>query len=54
MRLRPWVVRYATPAELDAMAAAAGFALAERWEDFDRHPFGDDSPSHVSVYALSR
>jgi SAM-dependent methyltransferase len=54
VRLRPWAVRYAAPAELDAMAAAAGFALRARWEDFDRHPFGDDSGRHVSVYALSR
>ena len=22
-----------------------------RWEDFDRHPFGDASPRHVSVYS---
>jgi len=54
VRLRPWAVRYAAPAELDTMAAAAGFALRHRWEDFERHPFGDDSGRHVSVYALSR
>ena len=42
VRLRPWAVRYATPDELDATAAAAGFAVADRWEDFDRHPFEDD------------
>ena len=54
VRLRPWAVRYAPPAELDAMAAAAGLVVAERWEDFDRHPFEDTSPRHVTVYALSR
>ncbi|MET0326159.1 MAG: class I SAM-dependent methyltransferase [Ilumatobacteraceae bacterium] len=54
VRLRPWSVRYAAPPELDAMAASAGFSLQVRWEDFERHPFGDDSPRHVSVYALSR
>lgn len=54
VRLRPWAVRYATPDELDAVAAAAGFVVAARWEDFDRHPFEDASPRHVSVYALTR
>lgn len=52
VRLRPWSIRYAPPAELDAMAAAASLALVSRWEDFEQHPFGDDSPRHVSVYAL--
>lgn len=50
VRLRPWAVRWATPAQLDAMARAAGLALAERWESFDRTAFGPDSPRHVSVY----
>ena len=54
VRLRPWSIRYADPGELDAMAAAAGLALAARWENFARHPFDDDSAQHVSVYALSR
>ena len=53
VRLRPWSIRYAPPAELDAMAAAAGLSLTERWEGFDRRPFGADSPRHVSVYARS-
>jgi SAM-dependent methyltransferase len=50
VRLRPWAVRYAPPDELDAMAAAAGLVVEARWEDFDRHPFGDGSPRHVTVY----
>jgi SAM-dependent methyltransferase len=54
VRLRPWSIRYATPDELDAMAAASGLVRTERWEGFDRHPFGPDSPQHVSVYALGR
>jgi SAM-dependent methyltransferase len=53
VRLRPWSIRYAPPAELDAMAIAAGLILDERWEGFDRQPFGADSPRHVSVYARS-
>jgi hypothetical protein len=50
VRLRPWSVRYANTAELDAMAAAAGLAVNERWEDFERHPFDATSPRHVTVY----
>ena len=50
VRLRPWAIRYAPPAELDAMAAGAGLSLRERWEDFHRCPFTVDSPRHVSVY----
>jgi SAM-dependent methyltransferase len=50
VRLRPWSIRYAAPAELDAMATAAGLSLHQRWEDFHRHPFTADSPRHVSVY----
>ena len=52
VRLRPWAIRYAGPAELDAMAADARLRLAARWEDFARHPFGDASSRHVSVYVL--
>ena len=50
LRLRPWFLRYATPAELDAMAATAGLALEHRWSGWKREPFDDDSPTHVSVY----
>jgi SAM-dependent methyltransferase len=50
VRLRPWMVRWSTPVELDAMAAAAGLSLAERWADTSMTPFTDDSPHHVSVY----
>jgi SAM-dependent methyltransferase len=52
VRLRPWSIRYATPDELDGMAAAAGLALRARWGDFDRRSFTDDSDRHVSVYSL--
>ncbi len=50
IRLRPWRIRWATPAQLDDMAAAAGLERAERWGDWDRRPFDDDSPRHVTVY----
>jgi SAM-dependent methyltransferase len=44
--------RYVWPAELDLMARLAGFALEDRYADWDRSPFTADSPSHVSVYRL--
>lgn len=48
--LRPWHIRWSTLDELDAMAAEAGLVLADRWADWERSPFGVDSPSHVSRY----
>ncbi|WP_426571764.1 class I SAM-dependent DNA methyltransferase [Aquihabitans sp. McL0605] len=48
--LRPWHIRWSTPEQLDDMAAAAGLVLADRWADWERTPFGPDSPSHVSRY----
>jgi SAM-dependent methyltransferase len=50
VRLRPWSVRWATPDQLDAMAAAAGLRLDERFGDMAGEPFTDDSAQHVSVY----
>ncbi|HWL41435.1 MAG TPA: class I SAM-dependent methyltransferase [Ilumatobacter sp.] len=51
--LRPWAIRYRTPAQLDADATAAGLVLDARWEDFTRAEFTPESPRHVSVYRLS-
>ena len=50
IRLRPWRIRWATPDELDAMAAGAGLERVDRWGDWDRRPFDDESPRHVTVY----
>jgi SAM-dependent methyltransferase len=50
VRLRPYRIRYSTPAELDEMARIAGFALRSRTEDMAGAPFDDQSPTHVSVY----
>lgn len=50
VRLRPWRVRYLTPAQLDARAADAGLRLAERWGGWDGRPFDDSCDTHVSVY----
>lgn len=52
VRLRPWSIRYAAPAELDALAAGAGFTVEHRWEAFGRVPFSDASARHVTVYRL--
>ncbi len=62
-RLRPWMLHYRTPAQLDASAEAAGFVVADRWTDWAGTPFplqgGPQAPAdpsfilpevHVSVY----
>jgi hypothetical protein len=50
MQLRPVVIRYSWPSELDLMAGQAGLRLAERYANWDRRPFTSASSSHVSVY----
>lgn len=50
IQLRPWHLRYASPAQLDTMAEAAGLALAWRHGGWDESPFGPDSGVHVSAY----
>jgi SAM-dependent methyltransferase len=50
VRLRPWLVRYAAPRELDELAAEAGLALVRRSADWRGAPFDDESTAHVSVY----
>jgi SAM-dependent methyltransferase len=52
VRLRPWSIRYASPAQLDSYAEAAGLTLEHRWATFGRAPFDADSPRHVSSYRL--
>jgi SAM-dependent methyltransferase len=50
VHLRPVVLRYSWPGELDLMAAQAGFRLQERYSDWDRRPFDSASGKHISVY----
>ena len=52
VRLRPWEIRWAPPAELDAMALAAGFTLVDRFADMSGTAFDDDADHHVSIYRL--
>lgn len=53
VRLRPWSIRSVPVEELDLMAAAAGLVLEQRWEDFSKRDFTDQSDRHVSIYRLS-
>lgn len=42
--------RYVWPAELDLMARLAGMTLRERWNDWHRAPFTNESRQHISVW----
>lgn len=50
VRLRPWSIRWSTPAQLDQMAARAGLQLEHRWADPSGTTFDAESERHVSVY----
>ncbi len=50
VRLRPWMIHYCSPDELDAMAATAGLELEQRYAGFDLADFGPESTRHVSIY----
>ncbi len=52
IKLRPVVVRYAWPSELDLMGELAGLELEDRWGGWEREPFTNDSSRHVSVYKV--
>lgn len=52
--LRPFRIRYSSPTEIDAMAAAADLRLESRYSGWDESPFTDDSNRHISVYRLVR
>ena len=50
-RLFPYLLRYATPEQFDALAAGVGLSLEYRWADWSGTPFDDEeSDSHVSVW----
>ncbi len=52
--VRPWVLHYRTPTQLDELAADAGFEREHRWADWAGAEFTADSDSHVSVNRLTR
>jgi SAM-dependent methyltransferase len=52
IRMRPWVLHYRTPAQLDSLTATAGFALETRHADWTGTPWSDGAENHISVYRL--
>ena len=54
VRLRPWSIRWAAPAELDEMAAEAGFGVERRDADMAGTAFDEHADHHVTVYRLER
>lgn len=50
VRLRPWRVRYATVAQLDAMAADAGLVLERRHGEVDGNEWHEGDRRHLSVW----
>lgn len=50
VKLRPWMVRYWSPAQLDECAGRVGLRLVERYERGDGSAFAEDSPRHISRY----
>jgi SAM-dependent methyltransferase len=54
IRMRPWMMHYRTPDQLDAAARTAGFELETRSADWTGAPFDSQSETHVSVYRLPR
>jgi SAM-dependent methyltransferase len=53
IRLRPWMLRYLSPEELDALAAETGLRLVDRHGGWRAEPFTAESAMHVSTYALT-
>ncbi|PBB29667.1 class I SAM-dependent methyltransferase [Mesorhizobium sp. WSM3882] len=50
VRRLPQRVRYVYHQELDTMAECVGLELAERWGDWTRGAFTNESKGHISVY----
>jgi len=50
--MRPWVLHYRTPPQLDDLFADHGFVLESRHADWAGTAFNETSDVHVSVYRL--
>ena len=50
VRLRPWSIRWASPAQLDAICADSGLVLENRYGGWSMETFDADSIEHVSIY----
>jgi SAM-dependent methyltransferase len=48
--LRPWMLRWTTPPELDHAAAQVGLVLTERFGGWLNEPFDPEGETHVSVF----
>lgn len=48
--LRPWMIRWLTPDQLDGLANRAGLELAERYASWHGVPVGSEASTIVSVY----
>jgi SAM-dependent methyltransferase len=53
IRLRPWLLRWTTPDQLDALADEVGMMCTERYAGWNGEPFEADAEVHVSVYRTS-
>lgn len=54
IRLRPWMLRFAHPDEIDSMAESAGLTLEARTASWDGDRFDSKSETHVSIYQKPR
>jgi len=50
VQLRPWMIRWCTPTQLDQMAGDAGLRLEQRFADVHRNPFTEMSSRQLSIY----
>jgi SAM-dependent methyltransferase len=50
LRLKPFVMRYCWPEQIDEMAANAGLQLSARYADWHGQPFDAGCNTHISVY----
>ncbi len=54
VRMRPWMLRYLTPPQLDDLVAGAGFVLESRHGGWQGEPFDPTGDLHVSTYLLAK
>lgn len=54
VRLRPWAIRWASVAGLDAMAKHAGLSVDARFSDMAGADFTEHSTQHVTIYRAPR
>lgn len=53
VRLRPWAIRWATPDQLDEMAARTGLVRLGRWSSLGGERYDEHSARHVSIYGTA-